>query len=259
MSSVFDPLALGPPVERGGFEMRLARNRSELQQLQRLRARSFRGDESANDADRHDARSRHLWIARPGEPPLATLRLSHHLDAQSLLAGYSAGFFDLEPIARLQGTALELGRLCLRPQAPTAEVMRLIWTGIARMTIRSGAQRLIGCTSLDGADPARHRALLAQLAVRHLGPPDQRPAARGPGASGFGHLATQKPAPAPPRLPPILRFYMSLGGWVSDQLAIDTDLNTCLLFTCVEVAAMPASRRQLLRALATEKAGSAGA
>lgn len=249
--------------------MRLARNGAELQQLQRLRARCFRGDENAEDGDLHDAHSRHLWIARPGEAPLATLRLTHHLDAQSLLAGYSAVFFDLEPIALLPGTALELGRLCLHPRAPTAEVMRLIWTGIARITMRSGAQRLIGCTSLEGADPAGHRPVLAHLAAHHLGPPDQRPFARGPGAAGFGHLATQPPNPtlaptsapaaAPGRLPPILRFYMSLGGWVSDQLAIDADLGNCLVFTCVELAAMPASRRRLLRALASEQTGSAGA
>ena len=254
MSSVFDSLALGPPVERSGLELRLARNTQELHQLQRLRARSFRGDENLVDADRHDARCRHLWISRRGEPPLATLRLSHHIDAQSLLSGYSAGFFDLEPIAQLPGTVLELGRLCLHPQAPTAKLMRLIWTGIARMTIRSGAQRLIGCTSLEGADPARHRAALAHLATRHLGPPGQRPAAHGPGATGFGHLASAQLAPAPPRLLPILRFYMSLGGWVSDQLAIDADLDNCLLFTCVELAAMPASRHRLLRSLATSQA-----
>lgn len=239
----------GPPVERGGFELRLARDSNELEALLRLRALSFRGKETARDADRHDAGSAHLWIARRGEAPMATLRLSHHADREGLLDGYSAGFFDLAPLARLPGTALEMGRLCLHPQAPTNEVMRLIWIGIARLTVRSGAQRLIGGTSLAGAAPTRHRALLEHLAARHLGPAGIRPPAHPRCAFAFAGMAGNAPA-TPPRLPPVLRFYLSLGGWLSDQLARDPDLDTCILFTCVEVARMPAARRRLLHSLA---------
>lgn len=260
MSSVFDlplnvlpgpegPRGFGPPVERKGFTLRLASGRDELRALERLRALCFRGDANANDADRHDAGSAHLWIARRGGLPMATLRLSHHTDRASLLDGYSAGFFDLTPMARLQGSTMELGRLCLHPRAPAAEMMRLIWTGIARMSAQSGAQRLIGVTSLGGADPARHRAVLAHLAGQHLGPEGCRPAAWAQGAHRFGHLPGTHAANAP-ALPPILRFYMSLGGWVSDQLAIDRELDTCILFTCVEIAGMPAARQRLMRALA---------
>lgn len=263
MSSVFDlPVpdsrAFGPAVERGGIELRLARDKAEMGALLRLRALCFRGSETASDADRHDSDSAHLWIARRGEPPMATLRLSHHADAASLMEGYSAGFFELTPLAKLPGTLLELGRLCLHPQAPAADVMRLIWTGIARMTLRRRAERLIGGTSLPGADPARHQAILTHLAARHLGPAANCPPAHRPGAFGFGHLA-KAPLDTPPRLPPILRFYMSLGGWVSNQLATDPDLDTCILFTCVELSAMPAARRRLMHSLAAEPGDAAGA
>ena len=53
-------------------------------------------------------------------------------------------------------------------------------------------------------------------------------------------------------LPPLLRFYLSLGGWVSDHAVIDPQLDTLHVFTCVELARMPKARRESLRALATD-------
>lgn len=247
-----DKIDFGETILRGGFELRAARDRQELGRLQALRALSFRGDAGASDADQHDNESLHLWIGRPDGPPLATLRLRHHLTPASLLSGYSAGFFHLAGLARQPGSALEVGRLSLHPQGPHRQLMRLIWTGIARMTWRTDAARLIGCTSLAGADPSRHGAALAYLARHHLGPGTLRPAARGAAVSfatldrEAGLLADKPPA----GIPSILRFYTSLGGWVSDTLAIDTDLDTCILFTCVETAAMPDAQRRLMQALA---------
>ncbi len=235
----------GPVLHRDGLELRAAETARELAQLLGLRARVYRGDAAACDADAQDPACLHLWIAPPGGTPLATLRLRHHPDCASLTTGYSAGFFDLSPLAPLPGTALELGRLALHPDAAHPPLMRLIWTGIARMTARSGAARLIGCTSLPGADPARHAPILAHLARYHLGPAALRPAPHG-AAAPLPRLAED----TTPALPPVLRFYLSLGGWVSDRLALDHDLDTCVLFTCVETAAMPPAQARLMQALA---------
>ena len=258
MSSVFQPR--GPAPRRKGNEwagepghgalmLREANGASEMQAIWRLRGLCFRGCADEGDADAHDEGCTHLWIGRADGPPLATLRARHHVDEASLQAGYSAGFFDLAPLAALPGTALELGRLCLHPRAPSGEVMRLVWTGIARLCAQAGARRLIGCTSLPGAAVERHGALLAHLAARHLGPLATRPRARG----RLTHRFAQKAGEATggrPAMPTILRFYLSLGGWVSDELARDPDLDTCVLFTCVEIDAMPAARRRLMQALA---------
>jgi L-ornithine Nalpha-acyltransferase len=235
----------GPPIRSGEWELRTARDPGELGQLLALRARCLRGDPAIDDSDRHDADCLHLWIGRPGNPPLATLRLQHHATTASLLAGYSAEFFDLRPLAAAPGTTLELGRLCLHPQEAQASMMRLVWTAIARLVERTGAERMIGCTSLIGADPAAHRAVLGQLATRHLGPAELRPRAGTAEAFSIAGL----PAAGRARLPPILRGYMALGGWVSDMVVIDRHLDTCLVFTCVEVARMPESRRRLLHSL----------
>jgi putative hemolysin len=48
-------------------------------------------------------------------------------------------------------------------------------------------------------------------------------------------------------LPPLLRSYLMLGGWVSDHAVIDQDLNTLHVFTGLEIAAVPPARARLLR------------
>ena len=51
-------------------------------------------------------------------------------------------------------------------------------------------------------------------------------------------------------IPPLLRTYLSMGGWVSDHAVIDRQMNTLHVFTGVETAAIPAARARALRAIA---------
>ena len=191
---------------------------------------------------------------RPGEP-LATLRAQLHREGDPA-QGYAAQFFDLAGLARAPGPALELGRLCVHPDHPAPDAMRLIWAGVARLVAVTGAARLIGCTSFSGTDPAAFGEGLRLLAARHLGPVGQRPSARVTGAVGLSTFAPPPPGPgAPGQLPPLLRAYLALGGWVGSDLVIDRELGTSHVFTCVEIAAMPEPRKRLLCALAGEAAG----
>ena len=50
-------------------------------------------------------------------------------------------------------------------------------------------------------------------------------------------------------MPPLLRTYLLMGGWVSDHAVIDRDLNTMHVFTAVDIKAIPQARKRLLRAL----------
>ena len=51
-------------------------------------------------------------------------------------------------------------------------------------------------------------------------------------------------------MPPLLRSYLAMGGWVSDHAVVDRDLGTMHVFTGVEIAKVPPSRARLLRAVA---------
>ncbi len=53
-------------------------------------------------------------------------------------------------------------------------------------------------------------------------------------------------------LPPLLRTYLGMGGWVSDHAVIDRDLDTLHVFTAVEIAKIPPARARALRAIAAD-------
>ena len=60
---------------------------------------------------------------------------------------------------------------------------------------------------------------------------------------------------APNGLPPLLRSYLGLGGWVSDHAVVDTVLDTLHVFTGVEIAKIPPARARALRLIASESVG----
>ncbi len=242
-----DPL-FGAPIRAGGWLVRLALP-DDMAALLDLRARAFRA--GAEDRDSHDADSLHLWVGPEGGAPRATLRLRRHAAGPALLAGYAARHYDLRALAAAGGESLELGRLCTDPRPGDADPLRLLWAGVARLVLATGAARLVGCTSFHTTDAAGLDPAWALLAARHLGPEATRPGRKAPEIHSFDRL-TADPAPdAAALLPPLLRAYLSLGGWVSDHAVIDRDLGTCHVFTCVEVAALPPARKRVLVQMAT--------
>ena len=55
-------------------------------------------------------------------------------------------------------------------------------------------------------------------------------------------------------MPPLLRTYLLMGGWVSDHAVVDRAMNTLHVFTGLEIAAIPEARKRLLRADAEVRA-----
>jgi putative hemolysin len=51
-------------------------------------------------------------------------------------------------------------------------------------------------------------------------------------------------------MPPMLKTYLMMGGWVSDHAVVDRDLGTMHVFTGVEISTIPPARKKLLRAVA---------
>lgn len=243
----------GAPLRVAGWQVRLA-TEADRPAIQALRARAFRGSPDASDLDAFDPGSLHLWVGRIGQGPIATLRLRVHRTPKALLSGYAAQHYDLHGLARAPGPVVELGRLCRAAQAGgravDADSLRLLWAGVARVALTCCATRLVGCTSFATTTPATLGPVLDVLAARHLGPEALRPGVK---AAEVHRLAppTRPLDPAAPGLmPPLLRLYLALGGWVSDHLVIDRDLGTSHIFTCVDIDTMPAARRKTLGRMA---------
>ncbi len=240
-------IPFGEPIRRGDWVVRLATG-DEFDAVLDLRARAFRGDARMSDRDSFDRNALHLWVGRAGQGLRATLRLRPHMTGDALLRGYAAQFYDLAALADAGGMALELGRLCRADGGIEADLMRLVWAGVARIALNTGAARLVGCTSFATTDADALGPALRLLRARHLGPAALRPGRKSAAAVDFPHGAPGTDALL--RMPPLLRAYLAMGGWVSDHLVIDRDLGTCHVFTCVEIAAMPAARRRALTHLA---------
>lgn len=215
-----------------------------------LRGLCFRN--GADDRDALDSRCLHAAVTAPDGTVVAAFRLLLLGATDDLSASYSARFYDLARLSARKGPALELGRFCLHPAWHDPDILRLAWAALTRLVDAHGVALLFGCSSFAGTDPAPYVDALAQLARAHQAPPALAPARK---AAAFDYpAATARHSPDPraaaAAMPPLLRTYLGMGGWVSDHAVIDRDLDTLHVFTAVEIARIPAPRTRLLRALA---------
>lgn len=186
-------------------------------------------------------------------PPLACFRVQYFASLAAAAASYSAQFYDLRrlptfPDERAGASGyLELGRFCTAPDTINADVLRLAWGFLARMVDLCGAGMVFGCSSFEGTDPAPFAGAFGLLAARHA------PGRVTAGAALSETLAlSDLDAPKDHRaalaqIPPLLRSYLSMGGWVSDEAVIDRDMNTLHVFTALEIAKIPERRAKALR------------
>ncbi len=225
---------------------RLAAGAQDLARVQTLRHLAFRGAQGC-DADPFDSTAAQVLIEDRQGLALATFRFAHHDDGADLSDSYAAQFYDLAGFAGQPGNKAEVGRLCLQPQERDPEILRLTWAALARLALGQGVQHLFGAASFAGADAGRHAAALAWLESSALGPDALRPKARLPAM-----IPLKGGNPDPAGLPALLRFYLSLGGWVADRAVIDPDLDTLHVFCAVNLATIPALRARVLRGLADQ-------
>ncbi|CUX81749.1 MAG: putative hemolysin [Roseibaca calidilacus] len=236
-----------PDHKFGRLTLRIARDDADLAQVAQLRRVRFRDNRGA-DMDQFDPLCAHLLVVEGDDPAALACARLRLLDGPELDDCYSAQFYDLSPLARAGLRGLELGRVCIasdRRQDP--DILRALLAGIALHSDAEKVDLLLGCASFKGDDPARHAAALGWLKARHTGPSGLCPLKRAPLAFDLpmpGDLADQKAAMQ--SIPPLLRLYLGLGGWVSDHAVRDPNLDTLHVFTAVEVARIPTARKKLL-------------
>ena len=243
------------PLTKGRYTARLAATPQDIARAQTLRHHCFIANRGlvtvATDTDAFEDMGQHILVE---DTRFATLvccfRLMHFASGASITASYSAQFYDLARLAAYPAPMAELGRFCIHPEHADPDILRLAWGALTRIVDASGVQMLFGCTSFQSADPARHQEALAWLNAKHLALAQWRPVQKSPHAYAFAQILHATPQTAPSTLPPLLRTYLAMGGWVSDHAVIDAPLNTMHVFTGLEIAAIPPNRARLLRAIA---------
>ena len=165
-----------------------------------------------------------------------------------IVQSYAGALYDLTALTAFEGPMLELGRFCIDPDCADPDVLRLAWATLTAQVDARQVRLLFGCTSFQGTDPAAHGDALAWLGAHHAAPADWAPRIKARdhfALAGYG----MADAGAQTQLPPLLQTYLMMGAWVSDHGVIDRHMNTLHVFTGLEIDAIPAARKRLLRAL----------
>lgn len=247
-----------PDMRKGRYRVRFAEGEDDLRAAQRLRwlcfvgQRTGRDDAGALDADALDDLCRHVLIedTRSGRL-VACFRMMHLPSGAGIDRSYSAQHYDLEGLRDFPGPMVEVGRFCVHPAHSSPDILRAAWAALTRHVDQTRAELLFGCSSFLGTDTAGYRDAFAMLRERHLAPPRWRPRVKAPEVFRFARLAEQPDAGrAMAEMPPLLRSYLMMGGWVSDHAVMDRQLNTMHVFTGLEVRAIPPARARALRLLA---------
>ena len=96
-------------------------------------------------------------------------------------------------------------------------------------------------TEIEPQPPTGFEWQLWQFDLLKIGP---RPLALPNGVTYETRPAVQRAMRA---MPPLLKTYLLMGGWVSDHAVVDRNLNTLHVFTGLEIRAIPPARARLLR------------
>lgn len=240
-----------PALIRGRLGARLTTCKSDIAMAQELRRRAFHGSDET-DCDSFDARCLHLLIEDHASGRILACCRLLPLNATQIGESYSAQYYELSALEGFEGEMLELGRFCVEPGERDADILRLSWAMLTRYVDENAIKMLFGCSSFTGTDAALYRDSFAMLRERHLAPEEWSPRVKAAQVFHFGEEAGPEldVKRAMQHMPPLLRTYLAMGGWVSDHAVVDRKMNTLHVFTGLEVAAIPPARKRLLRAVA---------
>lgn len=228
--------------------MQRAVNGADMASVYALRALCFGA--AGGVADRFDVAARHVLVRGQSGDVVASFRMSMFEGVQ-ITNSYAADFYDISALTHFDGPMLELGRFCIHPDHRDPDILRIAWAALTACVDETQVQMLFGCSSFTGTEPAVYLDAFAILKARHLGPPHWIPQVKAPEVYRYGVCLDRKPdlAKGNAAMPPLLRTYLAMGGWVSDHAVVDHTMNTLHVFTALEIGAIPAARKKLLRAL----------
>jgi len=248
-------------LRSGSLEVRLAETAEDIDAAQALRYRVFYDEMGAlptpemearrRDFDQYDEHCDHLLVIdhmrKSGSKIIGTYRLIRREAAATCGGFYSCGEYDILPILEYPGEILELGRSCIDAEYRTGAVMQILWRGLSAYIFRHSVALMFGCASLPGADPAAHALPLSYLYYHHLAPPALRTKAlperyvdmRLMPREAFDPDVAFNTMKLDPRsgsnsLPPLIKGYIRVGGFVGDGAVIDTQFNTTDVFIIVK-------------------------
>ncbi|MFN3260905.1 MAG: GNAT family N-acetyltransferase [Pikeienuella sp.] len=238
-------------IDAGRFTLRLAESEEDVAAAQRLRYRVFVEEMGARpseedralrrERDAFDRHFDHLLLidneAKPEDPldrVAGVYRLLRGAVARKGCGFYGESEYDLTKIKNYPRETMELGRSCVGPEYRGGAAMHLLWTGLGQYVADHGVEIMFGVASFHGNDPAKLAVPLSWLHWNHLAPEDLRVRTREEFFVPMDVIPPEKlsRAEAMRQIPPLIKAYIRLGGFVGDGAFIDHAFNTvdvCLL------------------------------
>ncbi|WP_299921585.1 GNAT family N-acetyltransferase [uncultured Pelagimonas sp.] len=238
---------------KGRYSARQATTDTDIDRVQRLRGLAF--DRSGGiDSDRFDALCDHVLIEdRTTNALVCCFRFLQFPDGREIGQSYSSQFYELAQLHEFEGRIVEMGRFCVHPDfSGDPDILRVAWGAMTVYVDANKVELLFGCVSFAGTNPVVYQDAFAALQERHLAPRKWAPMVKATNVIPFEKDVTIKrdAKQANLQMPPMLRTYLLMGGWVSDHAVVDHEMNTLHVFTGVEIATIPNARKRLLRAVA---------
>lgn len=243
-------------LTKGKYRVRLAETHGDLLLAQRLRALAFSSGDissaSTLDQDEFDSFCDHVLIEElQSGHVVSSFRILRLESGAEIENSYSAKFYDLSALKSFDGPMVEVGRFCIHPNHSDPDLLRVAWAAITKYVDETQVELLFGCSSFKGTDADSYSDAFAILRDRHLAPKRWLPRVKAPRVFPFASRIRRQgdTKRAMDLMPPLLKTYLQMGGWVSDHAVIDQQMNTLHVFTGVEIRSIPAARKRLLRAL----------
>ena len=233
----------GEGISLGDITVRLARCDSEILQAQKLRYQIFYEEFDAKpkkeveaekrDFDFFDDFADHLVvidkkIADKNKRIVGTYRLLREEKANKAGRFYTSDEFDISKLLENYSGLLEMGRSCVYQEYRTKSVLQLLWQGIAEYVVFYNIKFLFGCASFHGTEPSDFKEELSYLYNNYLAPIEFRPRALPEVYTNMDlvspHIIDTKKVIK--NLPPLIKGYIRIGGFVGDGAFIDRHFNT---------------------------------
>ncbi len=231
------------PIQAGNLTLRLAENLADVYAAQRLRYRIFCEEMGAaanlavqqqkRDFDMYDDACYHLLVIdnnRTGDARVVgTYRLLTRSNMLKIGSFYTETEYNIEKLKAFDGEIMELGRSCVEQQYRTRPVIQLLWQGIGSFIAATDVRLMFGCASFHGVNIKEHIHAISYLYHYHLAPEGIRPTALPAHYNNMNLMPKEEVVPraALTSLPPLIKGYIRLNGFVGDGAVLDYAFNTC--------------------------------
>ena len=206
---------------------------------QKFRQKIFRNSQGGSDEDRFDHLSDHCLIfdKKRNDKLVLVFRTRMFFAMSDILDSYSSQYYDLTKLMALSLKPMEIGRLCIDKEASDPFLLVTAFKYLKSLITSMQINFLFGFTIFISADDHKHvKALSILLKNQSVDSEFQIRRKSSDVIKIQPRVDTDDKNMAKRNiLPPLLNFYLKLGGRVSDHAVIDRDLDTLHVFTYLDL------------------------